>query len=260
MNPTKSQDVKNSSGSEAPRRARRKNKTPAKKRPKRSGAILIIPAQNEEKSISLVIRKVPKRLFKKIIVVDNASTDQTASRAREAGAVVVREIRPGYGAACLRGIRHAEKYKPQELAFMDADGSDRPADLAKILEPVASGHKDMVIGSRVGRGTLVHQRAGTKIACWLIEWLFGFRFTDLGPMRAISSACLKSLQMDDMDFGWTAQMQARAARRGLRILEVRVKYGPRLAGRSKVSGSLRGSLGAAVKIPWVILREAFIKK
>lgn len=207
-----------------------------------------------------MIRRVPKRLFKKIIVVDNASTDQTASRAREAGAVVVREIRPGYGAACQRGIRHAEKYMPHGLAFIDADGSDRPADLAKVVEPVISGEKDMVIGSRVGPGTLLHQRAGTRIACWLIHLLFGFRFTDLGPMRAISISCLKSLHMDDMDYGWTAQMQARAARKGFKILEVRVRYGPRRAGRSKVSGSLRGTLGASIKIPWVIFHEVFKKR
>jgi glycosyltransferase involved in cell wall biosynthesis len=193
------------------------------------------------------------------VVCDNGSRDGTAEIARKHGAVVVREPRRGYGSACLRALRALEDDPPEIVLFMDGDQSDDPADTAALLEPILAGRADLVIGSRVlGRrepGALTPQsRAGNWIATRLIAWLYGVRYTDLGPFRAIRYESLAALGMRDPDFGWTVEMQVKAARSGLRSEEVPVRYRRRI-GRSKISGTLAGATAAGVKILGTIARD-----
>ncbi len=219
---------------------------------------VVIPALNEERSIPLVLRALPRRLVHEIVVVDNGSTDDTARVARQHGARVVAEPARGYGAACLAGIAACDA--PDIVAFVDADFSDRPEELADVLAPLLDGHADLVVGSRTlgrrERGALLpHARLGNALATTLIRRFFGVRFTDLGPFRAIRAAALAGLDMRDRDFGWTVEMQVKAARRGLRCVEVPVSYRRRV-GRSKISGTIAGTIGASRKILGTILREA----
>lgn len=221
---------------------------------------LIIPALNEEASIAGVLRALPNGLYSQVIVVDNGSTDHTAEFARAAGATVVVEPRRGYGRACLAGIAALDP-GADIVVFMDADSSDVPQEARALVEPIATGRADLVIGSRVlgraERGALaVHQRAGNAVATTLLRWLYRFRYTDLGPFRAIRASSLRALAMRDADFGWTVEMQVRALQRGLRIVEVPVSYRRRI-GTSKISGSLRASLAAGWKIIGTILRLRF---
>lgn len=217
---------------------------------------IIIPALNEEKSIREVLRSLPKRERFRILVVDNGSTDGTASVAAELGAEVFQENRRGYGRACLRGL---QALRDEEIVvFLDADFSDYPEDIDRLLEPVASGQADLTIGSRTllreNREAMgLHQRAGNRFACVLIKCLFGFRYTDLGPFRAIRRISLEQLQMQDHDFGWTVEMQVKALLSGLRVREVPVRYRSRM-GRSKISGTLSGTIKAGAKILGVIWR------
>lgn len=217
----------------------------------------IIPALDEEQGIVPVLRDLPNWVDR-VIVVDNGSTDGTAAAARQAGAHVVSEPRRGYGAACLCGL--GEIGEADIVLFLDADYSDRP-DLAGLLvDPVARGRADMVIGAR-GRdgrepGALTpQQRFGNGLACALIRVFWRVETTDLGPFRAISAAALDGLDMRDTGFGWTVEMQVKAARQGLRVIEVPVPY-RRRTGRSKISGTLAGSLRAGSKILTVIARAA----
>jgi glycosyltransferase involved in cell wall biosynthesis len=219
--------------------------------------VLIIPAVDEERAIGLVLAELPP-LVAEVIVVDNGSRDRTADVARAAGATVVHEPRRGYGRACLAGIAAAGD--ADVIAFLDGDHSDYPEQLERVLAPIASGAADLVIGSR----TLGHSAAGahpwhavlgTRLCVALMNALIGTRATDLGPFRAIGGAALRRLEMRDRDFGWTVEMQIKAARRGLRVVEVPVDYRPRI-GRSKVSGSVSGSARAALKILGLILRHA----
>jgi glycosyltransferase involved in cell wall biosynthesis len=172
---------------------------------------------------------------------------------------VVYEPRRGYGAACLAGIARLDRDPPDVVAFMDADGSDDPSDLPALLAPILDTRADLVIGSRVlgarepGSLTTV-QAFGNRLATFLLGLSYGGRFTDLGPFRAIRWAALTSLAMRDRDYGWTVEMQARALRSGLRCVEVPVRYRRRSAGRSKVSGTLRGVIGAGSKILFTIAR------
>lgn len=218
---------------------------------------VIIPALNEASAIGHVVRDIPAWVDD-IIVVDNGSTDGTGHVAAQAGARVVAEPRRGYGAACLRGIRAAGN--ADIIVFMDGDRSDRPGEMHRLVDPIVRGEADLVIGSRTRgrceRGALTpHARFGNALACCLMRCLWGARYTDLGPFRAIRRDALQRLAMADQGFGWTVEMQIKAARLGLRTQEVPVTYRRRI-GCSKISGTLRGTLAAGTKILAVIARAA----
>jgi hypothetical protein len=218
---------------------------------------VIIPVLNEEHSIGSVLRDIPRDLAGDIVVVDNGSTDGTAAIAEEAGARVVQENRRGYGHACLKGI--AELSQPDVVVFLDGDYSDYPEEMRMLLAPIAAEEADLVIGSRTARAANAlpaHARFGNRLASALIRLLFGFRYTDLGPFRAIRYPSLLKLQMKDRTFGWTVEMQVQAIRHGLRIREVPVSYRKRI-GKSKISGTVWGSIKAGTKIIWTILKHRF---
>ncbi|GIW42742.1 MAG: glycosyl hydrolase [Candidatus Binatia bacterium] len=213
---------------------------------------VIIPALNEAESIGPVVRCIPRPPVRSVIVVDNGSTDGTAERAQQAGALVVREPRRGYGRACLAGIA-ALPTDTDVVVFLDGDGSDDPACLSRLLDPIIRNQADLVVGSRLlGRtepGALTRvQKTGNQLAALWLRRRFGIGVTDLGPFRAIRRPALQALRMRDRGYGWTVEMQIKAARRGLRYQEVPVPYRPRRSGKSKVSGTFCGSFGAAFKI------------
>lgn len=221
---------------------------------------LIIPAFNEEKSIAKVLADIPWELVREVVVADNASKDKTAEKARAAGATVVYEGRKGYGRACLKAMEYIaqKEVKPDIVAFMDGDYSDSPQQLKELIAPIERGGADLVIGSRtLGRrekGSLTPQQLfGNWLATRLLHWLYKTEFTDLGPFRAIRYDKLLELQMKDKTYGWTVEMQAKAARQGLRSTEVPVNYRRRI-GISKVSGTVKGTLGAGYKILWTIFK------
>ncbi|HDY88658.1 MAG TPA: DUF2064 domain-containing protein, partial [bacterium] len=210
---------------------------------------VIIPVFNEEHSIRHVIQAIPS-WADDIIVVDNGSSDKTAEIARMSGARVINEPRRGYGSACLAGIEALDN--PQVVVFLDGDFSDYPDEMAFLVDPIVDGEADMVIGSRVlgqiEKGALTpQQRFGNWLACTLIHFFWKIKYTDLGPFRAIRLPALMSLNMHDRDYGWTVEMQIKAAREGLRIREVPIKYRKRI-GKSKVSGTVRGVIYAGTKI------------
>ena len=218
--------------------------------------LVIIPAFNEAGAIGRVIRDIPADQVDEIIVVNNASTDETAQRARAAGATVLREDRKGYGWACLRGIDYARSRKPDIVVFLDGDHSDHPAEMPRLVAPIARGEADFVVGSRMTGarepGAMLPQALiGNYVACTLIRWRWGVRFTDLGPFRAIRFTALEQLAMQDKTFGWTVEMQIKAVRAGLRCLETPVSYRRRV-GVSKVTGSVSGTAKASIKILWTI--------
>lgn len=213
---------------------------------------LIIPALNEARSIGALLGMIPKEKFIEIIVVDNGSTDATAQAASHGGAKVVFEPRRGYGQACQSGIRALDP-RINAVVFMDADLSDDPSDLARLLTVFEAGGWDMVIGSRVlgeaEPGALTPlQRFGNALATQLIWWIWKVRYTDLGPLRIIRRDALERLRLCDRNFGWTVEMQAKAAKLGLRVADVPVSYRRRRTGQSKVSGTAKGSVKAGVKI------------
>ncbi len=223
---------------------------------------VIIPALNEEGSISRVLADIPREVVREVVVCDNGSTDNTARRARAGGATVVEAPRRGYGSACLQGIAYLKGLPrgepPDIVVFMDADYSDHPDELPAVIDPIRRGESDLVIGSRaIGEresGSMtVPQRFGNGLATTLIRLLYGYRFTDLGPFRAIRWDKLLELQMEDPDYGWTVEMQVKAARQGLRCTEVPVRYRRRI-GDSKVSGTVRGTFMAGYKILWTIFK------
>ena len=218
---------------------------------------VVIPALDEAASIGRVLADLPAWVDQ-VVVGDNGSSDATAAVAREAGATVVHEPRRGYGRACLAAL--AEAGECDVVVFLDADYSDHPEELDRVVESILDGRADLVIGSRaLGRrepGSLTpQQRFGNALACWLIRSIWGQRFTDLGPFRAIRHDALSALRMRDPDYGWTVEMQIKAVRRGLRCREVPVSYRRRI-GRSKVSGTVRGVVGAGTKILGTIARYA----
>lgn len=220
---------------------------------------VIIPALNEAQAIGDVLRAIPEYVDH-VIVVDNGSTDDTAAAATSLGALVVHEPQRGYGKACLTGIAKAMKTLPDVIVFMDADGSDDPTQMDRLLEPITQGRASMVIGSRVmgvaEPGALsLPQRFGNALACRLMRWIYGVRYTDLGPFRAMTTRSLHELAMDDENFGWTIQMQIRARRRGWASREVPVDYRRRAAGQSKISGTLKGMVGAGSIILSTIFNE-----
>jgi glycosyltransferase involved in cell wall biosynthesis len=228
----------------------------------RRGVSVVIPALNEEKSIGRVIAAIPPGLVDHVVVADNGSTDRTVEVARSAGAVVLREPLRGYGRACLAGIDwlSAPERRPDILVFLDGDFSDHPEEMPLLVEPIRSGRADLVIGSRVlglaAPGALLPQaRFGNWLSTSLIRLIWGVRWTDLGPFRAIRFDALEKLGMADVNFGWTVEMQVKAARIGLAGLEVPVSYRRRI-GRSKVTGTVAGTFAAGTKILWTIFREA----
>ena len=226
---------------------------------------VIIPARNEEDSLPKVLTALAPLELHSILVVDNGSTDDTARVAREGGARVVEELQTGYGSACLAGLDklRSRSTPPDVVVFLDADFSDDPTELPLVAGPVLSGEADLVIGSRVlGRrepGALLPQaRFGNWLSARLIRLFFGLHVTDLGPFRAIRWSALESLAMADRDFGWTVEMQVKAARANLRYREVPVSYRRRI-GVSKITGTVRGTILAGVKILYTIFRYAIIQ-
>jgi glycosyltransferase involved in cell wall biosynthesis len=218
---------------------------------------VIIPALDEERAIARVIAEIPGWV-EDIVVVDNGSRDATACVAQGAGARVVTENQRGYGMACQTGL--AALYAVDIVVFLDGDYSDHACEMARLVDPIASGCADLVVGSRVAggadRGALTpQQRFGNWLACVLMRRLLGARYTDLGPFRAIDRAALADIGMKDRAFGWTVEMQIRSLQAGLRVREVPVSYRARI-GKSKISGTVMGSLRAGTTILGVILRAA----
>ena len=223
---------------------------------------LIIPAYNEEGAIGKVIGDVPSDWVRDVIVCDNNSTDGTAAVAKAAGAIVLDAPRQGYGSACLRGMAYIAgrlaSEKPDIVVFLDADYSDHPEELPKVVAPIIEGGMDLVIGSRalgeMESGSMMPQQIfGNWLAITLIRLFYNYHFTDLGPFRAIKYRHLVALEMEDPDYGWTVEMQVKAAKQGLKTTEVPVSYRRRV-GESKVSGTVKGSLLAGHKILWTIFK------
>ncbi len=223
---------------------------------------VVIPAHNEEASLPHVLGSIPHPPVGRVVVCDNGSLDDTARVAREGGAIVVVEPRKGYGQACLTALDYLRHHQPPDIVvFLDADFSDHPDEVPSLIAPILAGEADLVIGSRTrGRsepGALLPQaRIGNWIACRLIRLLYRATCTDLGPFRALRWPALEELAMRDRDFGWTAEMQVKAARRGMRVVEVPVSYRQRI-GRSKISGTLKGTILAGYKILWTVLRYSW---
>ena len=224
-------------------------------RPKPSIAV-VIPAFNEAASIGKVIAEIPKTVAR-IVVADNASTDSTAAAAQKAGALVVHEDQKGYGYACLKALDFLSADPPDIVVFLDGDYSDYPEELPLLTNPIQEGTVDFVLGARHAhgreKGSLTpQQQFGNALACTLMRWLYGSRFTDLGPFRAIRWDRLQQLQMVDKTYGWTVEMQLKILRYQIPYQEVKVSYKRRI-GQSKVSGTVKGTIFAGVKIiGWII--------
>ena len=223
---------------------------------------VIIPAYNEEKSIGLVIGDIPGDLVREIIVCNNNSTDQTGPVARSAGATVVDQKRKGYGSACLKGIEYIRNKdlndQPDIIVFLHGDYSDHPEQMPELVRPILEEGVDLVIGSRalgeMEKGAMMPQQVfGNWLATNLIRLFYNYQFTDLGPFRAIRWDKLLEINMEDPDFGWTVEMQVKAAKYKLKCVEVPVRYRKRV-GVSKVSGTVRGTILAGHKILWTIFK------
>ena len=223
------------------------------------GVCLIIPAHNEAESLPLVLKRIPA-CIDEVVLVDNASTDNTAEIARHFGVRVVHEPLMGYGSACLAGIEALRTNPPACVAFADADGSDNHAELSRLLECLLESDLDMVLAQRVPvkrEALSLQQRFGNGLATSLIHILWGGPYQDLGPMRIIRWEALEQLNMQDRNFGWTIEMQIKALQQHLNIMEVPLAYLPRIAGTSKISRTLSGVIRAGGKILWIIAREAW---
>lgn len=229
---------------------------------------VIIPARNEATSLPLVLNDLPD--VGRVIVVDNGSSDGTGNVARDLDATVVREERPGYGSACLAGLREVHqlvtcgKKAPETIVFLDADYSDHPELLPQLVTPIERNTADFVLGSRLRGerepGAMPPQSVyGNRFACYLMRLIWGANFTDLGPFRAIRYDSLRALQMSDRSFGWTVEMQIKAALAQLRIFEIPVPYRRRI-GQSKISGTVTGTFRAGTKILYTVARYAWITR
>lgn len=228
---------------------------------------VIIPVLNEEDAIAKVIADIPQTgnngemTVQEIIVVDNGCTDNTAAIAEQSGARVVTEPRRGYGYACLAGIAALAASVPDTVVFLDGDYSDYPTDMSRLLQPICNGEAAFVIGARTqddAKDALLPQaRFGNWLACFLIHRFFGVRYTDLGPFRAIRYPDLLALNMQDKTFGWTVEMQLKAAKLGIAVCEVPVRYRKRI-GTSKITGTLTGTLKAGYKILTTLIYHRFL--
>lgn len=221
---------------------------------------VIIPAYNEESSIGHVLKDIPKDWVREIIVTNNNSSDGTANIAQQNGATVLNEPIPGYGKACLKGMEYISKksVKPDIIVFLDGDYSDHPNELPYLLNPIINKKADLVIGSRalgnLEEGAMMPQQIfGNWLATNLIKLIYRYRFTDLGPFRAIRYSSLMEIDMKDQDFGWTVEMQVKAAKLKMKCIEVPVSYRKRI-GVSKISGTIKGTLKAGHKIIWTIFK------
>jgi len=221
---------------------------------------VVIPAYNEEESVGKVIKDIPQGLVREVVVVNNNSTDNTIAVAQKAGATVLTDTRQGYGSACLTGLAHihSKEIKPDIVVFIDADYSDHPEEMTLLIQPILDGKQDMVIGSRsLGqreKGSMMPQQVfGNWLATSLLKWFYGVSYTDLGPFRAISWKALEKLNMQDTNFGWTVEMQLKAAKQKLRICEIPVSYRKRI-GVSKIAGTLKGTILAGYKIIYTIFK------
>lgn len=220
---------------------------------------VVIPTRNEREGIARVLADLPSDLVTEVIVVDNNSTDGTLEVAAQLGARVISEPRRGYGQACLTGLASANA--PDIVAFLDGDYSDRPAELPNLLQPLFDGRADIVLGSRLAnsnssRALVWHAAFGNRLAAFLITSLYGLKISDLGPFRAARASVLQGLSLDEKTYGWAVEMILKGAVRGLRVVEVPVSYHPRI-GKSKISGTVRGTLGAAWYILTLIVRYYF---
>jgi glycosyltransferase involved in cell wall biosynthesis len=221
---------------------------------------VVIPALDEERALPHVLAAIPRPLVRRVVVADNGSRDRTSAVARAHGAEVVHEPERGYGAACLAALAHLEADPPEIVVFLDGDHSDHPEELPRLVEPIVRGDADFVVGSRATgrkeRGALTPQQiVGNALACRALYALYRVRYTDLGPFRAIRWRALEALDMRDRSFGWTVEMQIKAARGRVPHAEVPVSYRRRI-GQSKVSGTVRGTVLASAKILWTLARYA----
>ncbi|NRA10419.1 MAG: glycosyltransferase family 2 protein [Crocinitomicaceae bacterium] len=222
---------------------------------------VIIPAYNEEKSIGKVVSDIPHDVVEHVIVVNNNSNDSTVEVAKSAGAIVLDEPRRGYGWACLKGIEKSRELNTEIVVFMDGDYSDYPEEITKVIAPILEDNHDMVIGSRVlgkrEKGSLTPQQVfGNWLATKLIRLFYRARFTDLGPFRAIKSEALEQLKMSDKTYGWTIEMQIKASKEKMKFCEVPVNYRKRI-GVSKVSGTIKGTILAGIKIIFAVFKYRF---
>ncbi len=221
---------------------------------------VIIPAYNEEQSIGKVIAEIPSDLVRHIIVCNNGSSDRTPQVALDAGAIVVDQPVSGYGNACLKGMEYVANNSPLPdiVVFLDGDYSDYPEEMRLLIQPIIEDDYDLVIGSRatgnLEKGSMMPQQVfGNWLATTLIKVFYNYRFTDLGPFRAIRYDKLLEINMQDRDFGWTVEMQVKAAKLKLKCTEVAVNYRKRI-GKSKVSGTIKGTIMAGHKILWTIFK------
>lgn len=224
---------------------------------------VVIPAFNEQNAVGKVIHDIPKDIVAEVIVVDNGSTDDTKKIAAKAGATVLHESRQGYGSACLKGIEYINTIadKTNIVVFIDADYSDHPEEMNLLLAPIVEHQYDMVIGSRAlgvkEKGAMTPpQIFGNWLATRLLKLLYSIKFTDLGPFRAIRLDSLNELKMKDTNYGWTVEMQLKAAKKKLRCTEIPVNYRKRV-GHSKISGTVKGTILAGYKIIWTIIKYAW---
>lgn len=224
---------------------------------------MIIPAFNEENAIAKVIKDIPKDLVDEVVVVNNNSTDQTSLAAKKAGASVLFEEEMGYGRACLKGLEYLQDKMNEKdiVVFLDADYSDHPEEMDQLINPILKDEAEIVIGSRAlgkrEKGSMtIPQRFGNWLAALLIKMIYGLKVTDLGPFRAINYASLAAMNMQDQTYGWTVEMQVKAAKMKLAYLEVPVNYRKRI-GFSKISGTVKGTLLAGYKILFTILKYSF---
>jgi glycosyltransferase involved in cell wall biosynthesis len=221
---------------------------------------VIIPAYNEENSIAKVVADIPEGLVNEVIVVNNNSNDKTEINARNAGATVLREKKPGYGYACLKGIDYIKQLQPAPdiVVFIDADYSDHPEEMSLLIQPIINDGMDMVIGSRAlgkkEKGSMTPQQVfGNWLATRLLKTIYGVRYTDLGPFRAIRYDKLIEINMQDTTYGWTVEMQLKAAKLKMKVTEVPVNYRKRI-GFSKISGTVKGTVLAGYKIITTIFK------
>jgi len=221
---------------------------------------VIIPALNEEKTLPLVLKDIPMDLVNEVVVVDNGSSDKTPSIAKEWGATLLFESKRGYGYPCLKGIEYLKTKNPDVVVFLDGNYSDYPEEIIKLVEPIIKEDYDMVLGSRViggcEEGALrIPVRFGNLLATTLIRFLYGFKYTDVGPFRAVKFSKLLELDVQD-NFGWTVEMQIKAVKKNYRITEVPVSY--RMGtGKSKITGNIKGIVIVGYRILWNVFKHLF---